>query len=316
MEIKNPFSLYDFLGYFVPGALCLYILLFLFDMSEVKSFDEIANFHFGRVDLSIAFIIFAYITGHAINYISSITIEKYSNWMFGYPSAFLLKKGNYSFYKKWTKKELEKCFEGNISKWNIHLRIKKWMYQCTLKKIQNFSQLKLHSSTWRFVLLFFIFPVSTMDWAVGKKMGLRGYYTNPLDNVLILSVQKNLKSLLHNLSIQGDDEFDFNRILNQYYYEKFDKHILKFDNYVALYGFCRCLSLIFCLTTSSLFLLFCFSNAVKFSSQLVILFCLSGFLSFVFFMAFMKFYRRYTLECFMCLVIDKTLEENKTIIIK
>lgn len=308
MEIKNPFSLYDFLGYFVPGALCLYILLFLFDMSDVKSFDEIANFHFGRVDLSIAFIIFAYITGHAINYISSITIEKYSNWMFGYPSAFLLKNERKGYYKKAKKEELEEWLKGNIKHCKLHLYIKNKMHRSAWKWVQKLSLFRLRSSFWRFILLFFIFPVSSIDWAVGKKLGLRGYYTNPLDNVLILSVQKNLKSLLNKLTIQGDDKFDFNRILNHYYYEKFDKHILKFDNYVALYGFCRCLSLIFCLTTSSLFLLFCFSNAARFSSQLVILFCLSGFLSFVFFMAFMKFYRRYTLECFMCLVIDKTLD--------
>lgn len=309
MEIKNPFSLYDFLGYFVPGALCLYILLFLLDMSDVKSFDEIANFHFGRVDLSIAFVIFAYITGHAINYISSITIEKYSNWMFGYPSAFLLKNERKGYYKKAKKEELEEWLKGNIEHCKIHLYIKKKMYKCKYKWMQKLSLFRLRSLLWRFLLLLFIFPVSFVDWVLGKRFGLRLYYTNPLDNVLILSVQKNLKSLLHNLNIQGDDNFDFNRILNHYYYEKFDKHILKFDNYVALYGFCRCLSLIFCLTTSSLILLLWFSYSVQLTGRFVVLCSLSSFLSFVFFMAFMKFYRRYTLECFMCLVIDKTLEK-------
>ena len=308
MEIKNPFSLYDFLGYFVPGALCLYLMVFLFDISGVKSFDEIANLHFGRVDLSIAFVIIAYIIGHTINYISSITIEKYSNWMFGYPSAFLLKKERKGYYKKARQEDLEEWLKGNIEHCKLHLFIKKGMYWSKWNWLHKFSLLRLRSSVWRFGLLLFIFPVSTIDWIFGKWFGLRLYYTNPLDYILIVTVQNNLEKLLLKLNIEGGNNFDYNRILNHYYYEKFQKHILKFDNYVALYGFCRCLSLIFCLTTSSILFLVFFNDAVLFTSQVVIMFCLSSFLSFVFFMAFMKFYRRFTLEGFMCLVIDKTLE--------
>ena len=86
---KSPFSLYDFLGYFIPGALFCYLFAIVFDIEEIKWLN--IEFFLGlRVfDQSVAFTLFSYVFGHAINYLSTLTIEKYSIWSIGYPSKYL-----------------------------------------------------------------------------------------------------------------------------------------------------------------------------------------------------------------------------------
>lgn len=86
---QNPFSLYDFLGYFIPGALLFYLILFidyvenLSENFELKNFIE-KNSDF-QLDKVLFFIIISYSLGHLLNFISSITIERYANWKYNYP---------------------------------------------------------------------------------------------------------------------------------------------------------------------------------------------------------------------------------------
>ena len=89
MEYKNPFSFYDFLGYFIPGALFCYLFVLAFG---AKVGDWIGLDFFQGLSLfeqSIAFIIVSYVLGHIVNYLSTITIERYSIWSIGYPSKYI-----------------------------------------------------------------------------------------------------------------------------------------------------------------------------------------------------------------------------------
>jgi hypothetical protein len=106
MNKQNPFSVYDFLGYLIPGLFfyiigvelqqnSFYILDFVgFTNKLITTSTDI------KWDQVIFIIVICYIIGHILSFISSITIEKYSVWTVGYPSQYLLNfKRNTGIYK-------------------------------------------------------------------------------------------------------------------------------------------------------------------------------------------------------------------------
>ena len=305
METKKPFSLYDFLGYFAPGALFLYILLLFLKYYNESLFKCVLNINFGKVELFVAFIIVAYVIGHALNYISSITIEKYSNWMYGFPSYFLLFGTKKHYFKKLTYSEndleldLSECDLADNFKENYSIRNKS-----KSKKRMFFSW--FFSGLWRLMLLIFLLPIFFYDCIVGRIMKLKLFYTNQLDIVLSNAIIKKIQKLFRKLDIDVLIGTDFFRVISHYYYENYEKHQSKYDNYVALSGLTRTLSLIFCLTTWLFTFIIIFTNmfCLQLHLSILIISFLSG-ISYIFFMAFMKFYRKYTLEGYMCLLVDK-----------
>lgn len=308
MENKRPFSLYDFLGYFAPGALFLYIALFFIKYFDDKLYRDIIEINFGRLELFVAFVIFAYVIGHSLNYLSSITIEKYSVWMYGFPSYFLLFGTKKRYFKKrsYTKDVIDLKIENFESTENFKTNF----------SIRNKGESKLRlflswffSCLWRLILVIILFPIFLFDFIVGRIFKLKLFYTNQLDIVLSNAILNKINILFTKLNIQFLIGTDYFRVISHYYYENYEKHQLKYDNYVALYGFTRTLSFIFCITTWLFAYLVFFSNVISLDKSYCfwVLFLLGG-ISYVFFMAFMKFYRRYTLEGFMCLLVDKKNE--------
>ena len=99
--MKNPFSLFDFLGYIFPGAFALLVIFYFVNMEPLNFVNPMSisemmvkvkgwlNVSESIVSCSV-FLIFSYILGHLIAYISSITIEKFVIWWYGFPSEFLL----------------------------------------------------------------------------------------------------------------------------------------------------------------------------------------------------------------------------------
>lgn len=114
---QNPFSLYDFLGYLIPGALLIYAFLIIRFINRASKFDVdllIENLSRVKLENIFPFIIAAYALGHILSYASSITIESYANWKYGYPSKYLLqsqkdrkdkKKSRHSYWKKFKNNE-------------------------------------------------------------------------------------------------------------------------------------------------------------------------------------------------------------------
>lgn len=274
---QNPFSVYDFLGYLIPGSLLIYAFLIVKFIKENQVLDlnkfsgQFAELKFENL---FVFIIFSYTIGHLLSFISSITIERYANWRYSFPSKYLL---------------------------NIH-------HKGYWKSSNNWKDVG-----WRVLLIFLLFPCVLLDFILGHLLGFKKFYQQSLDvllqDLILLKTNKLLTKLGISELASYDEgkasEYDFHRILTHYAYENSKQHQNKMSNYVSLYGFLRNLCLIFnLLTVYSLIRIYLF---FEFSFEnITLLIILSG-LTYISFMAFMKFYRRYTLEGFMVIAISEDI---------
>lgn len=265
---SNPFSLYDFLGYFTPGAILLYSLILTNGFTNMEldlSKLTLDQLEFNSGWTYIPFAIMAYTTGHLLNYISSITIEKYAIWMYGYPSKYLL---------------------GTLP--DDHC----YMYDT------DFCQKIMRSVN--FIILV---PISIFDIVTRCLTKMQEKYSEKLDQALIATINK---KITNNLSVQLQQNqslplsSDVFRYIYHHSVEKSGNHLQKMQNYVALFGFLRTITLICVvwfwasLRSSDLFPL-----TLTPDWQVII----TAALAFSFFMAFMKIYRRFTLEGLMAFIV-------------
>ncbi|MCR9015554.1 hypothetical protein [Aquiflexum gelatinilyticum] len=292
---QNPFSLYDFLGYFIPGAITFYIILILMVGDDINSIQDIIkiaseNKEF-QFDKALFFIIISYCLGHLISYLSSITIENFANWKYDYPSKYLLGLNREQKY--------------------------------LIKKVE------WQKKMFRILLAIIILPVSILDYILGEWFLFKRFYTKKLDDFLVKVIKEKkieLLQQLYPLNFTSIENYDFHRIISHYVYENSKNHQFRMTNYVSLYGFLRALCLICCFV----FWLFAFRalqeiciylmNVViyenfnfstkDFNWELFIILISSFFISYVYFMGFMKFYRRYTLEAYMLVAIDREIVNN------
>lgn len=146
---QNPFSLYDFLGYFIPGASLIYLvyIIGLFKSNECLDLNLILN-SLPTINTSgiLLFLIIAYVLGHLMSYISSISVEIYANWKYGYPSRYLLNFPATSYWK---------------------------------------GAKSFHSIFWRIFLLLFLLPTVIPDSILGRVFGFKIFYHKRLDSVLV-----------------------------------------------------------------------------------------------------------------------------------
>jgi hypothetical protein len=278
---QNPFSLYDFMGYFIPGATAIYLIKIVNNIkecSEINLDSILTNFPSIKLEGILIFFIISYVLGHLLSYISSITTEKYAVWKYGYPSKYLL---DMNTRKYWT------------------------------------GSKRFHSFFWRIGLLILLFPTVILDYVLGHFFGFKEFYSNKLDPMLIKLVTVKINKLLNRIGMNevegfnngGANENDFNRLVMHYTYENSKNHQGKLTNYVAIYGFLRTLTLI----TNLVFWYIIFHNYFysQFDYPICILLVTVSVISYLFFMAFMKFYRRYTLEGLMILAIEVESVANK-----
>lgn len=280
MELKqNPFSFYDFLGYFTPGALFLYSVLATYQhsSSEVVSLESISmSIGLDKADAYVPFVLFAYTIGHILSFISSVTIERYSLWAMGYPSKYLLGVKNSGYFSTDSNKTLRTCI--------------------------------------RLLVFFIILPVSLMDLFIGKFLGLRELYAKALDEMLANLIKSKIYSLIKskgNLNPESHgsaSNTDFFHYAYHYAVEHAPNHLPKMQNYVALYGFLRTLTLL------SVILFWAIAWHVisqTTSTTLAILMLISmSTLCYLLFMAFVKFYRRFSLEALMATSVAYQSKSN------
>ena len=289
MMTKNPFSFYDFLGYLFPGLTTLMLTAFVMYLYKtnglnvsIDNYIQINDFVDaleGKLGLNwwestVLVVVLAYIAGHIVAYLSSVTIEYFANASMGYPSYYLLHKGEY-------RGVLSAFFQGKNewTTWKIMYRI--WVFSVLLP------------------IIIFTMPKT-----------LRRFISRPLDEYVINSIQAKLMELSKTLSLNILDvnfKADYHRIVMHYVYLNIPQSQRKTDNYVAIYGFLRAMALIACLffdyllvtqvLTINLFMPINW-DAVK---MLLIIFFLTNIL----FMGFVKFYRRFTLENYMALLTEK-----------
>jgi hypothetical protein len=267
MEKQNPFSLYDFLGYLVPGTVLISGTLVLRGIAVANDhwFSSIIQ-QFGflaKVELYLPFIVLAYSVGHLLSFGSAVTVERFSVWTIGYPSKFLLQD--------------QKPVEP-LHKWRV------------------------------LIVQVAIIPIVFLEWIVRKKIGASDLYAKRLDEAASRALLLKIKDFASKEVGLRDKEFDGTdvfRFVYHYVVEHSAHHLIKLQNYVALYGFLRTLALIA--------VLFFWIGVFQFVWVLVRGFAwpvIAGWfvltlgfavLSFVLYLDFVKFSRRFSLEAFMAL---------------
>lgn len=293
--MKNPFSIFDFFGYVFPGAFTLMAVFYFakmlpLDFVEPMPLEEVITTIKGWLQVSepvvscSVFLILSYIVGHLIAYISSITVELFVIWWYGFPSEFLMTD------------------EGGV--WHFfHDGMAMWRNKNAHYKIKIFR-----TYTLRCIVSLLLLPIFVPTLAV-KLLGCDSFLVKRLDVYLrdiILNKRKKLCEHLQLPSPTHYDKVDYHRVIYHYVYENSDSHRQKMDNYVALYDFLRSMTLIFvCI------FMFVVGSAFFADTKMGAYYGWSviGLLivTYLFYMSFFKFYRRFTLEALMCLVSDSEL---------
>ena len=296
METKqNPFSVYDFLGYLLPGALFIYLVLFGCAILGISwpNYLPIPVYLIKQPDSYIPFSILAYIIGHTLSFLSSLIVERYALWNFGYPSKFLLGVRPKSY--------LDGIPDDSHYKPRCFIRI---------------------------FLSLVAFPFSSLDIILERLIKIRELYAKQLDPQITSLINRKIWIFIgvelgifrHIISFDKEakgtyktNNVDIFRAIYHYVLHNFPSHTPSLKNYVSMYGFLRTITLMF----TSLF----WVGVLKLVGLSIEIFCATkvqlvlvdkalfvvGFViiawiaSYVFFMGFVKFYRRYTLEALMAL---------------
>ena len=314
---KNPFSFYDFLGYLFPGIIFLTLLVFAVALAKenapideyfhinkfVSVFQEIQGLKWWET--TIITIILSYVSGHLVAYLSSIFVEYLANTLFKYPSHYLLHKepvGFRSIFRRYfmfsislkVLKSLPKIYKKGF--WN-KIRVRS-------------PKIKLGLFLYRALILLILLPVFFPLVFLGPALKITNFVVRPLDDYVINSIQLKLIDLFKALNLSIPDvnsNADYHRIVMHYVYLNIPNCQRKADNYVAIYGFLRAMTLIACFYFDYLFILqlgtLDIHADINWYAIKVLL--AMGILCNVLFMGFVKFYRRFTLENYMALLTEK-----------
>lgn len=226
---KNPFSTFDFLGYLFPGALMLILAYALTggfkhpDITQVEAYSQLYRLSEGNTFIgAVLFVVFAYITGHIVSYLSSVTIELFYTWCYGYPTDYLF------------------ADSGTIR----------------LKPVIP-DRIAVSHIVWRLVICISVFPVVIAHYVFERLFNMHRFISKPLpaeaQKVIFKSANQYFKAmgfrddLFPDADKLPEKDIDAHRFVMHYVYEHCHEHIVKFDNYVALYGFLRSLSFVLCI---------------------------------------------------------------------
>lgn len=310
---KNPFSLYDFLGYLFPGLLTILIIFYMksiIDTTEVEdfiSFSKFMNTFTNGTNLqwwksTMVLIVLSYVLGHIIAYFSSVSIEYFANKNFKYPSYYLLNNENRK-YKDYLKTYFfdEVQFEKyRLVRTTVFFKIEK------IRERKGYGKL-----LWRIILFIGLFPITGFFFSLGIFTGLNKFIVRPLDDYIRNSIKSKLNNLTSSLGIERPDvnsNADLHRIVMHYVFLNITNSQKKTENYVAIYGFLRAISLIGCIYTDVIIykgiMTIDFSLPIDWGAIFVISVMIA--VCNILFMGFIKFYRRFTLENYMALLTEKT----------
>jgi hypothetical protein len=268
---QNPFSLYDFLGYFTPGAVFLYGLVAVANrFFGYKLHESFTTQGFNAGETTVALVLLAYILGHSLSFLSSVIVEKFSIWMHGYPSKYLLNSKHCGYLKNKGKDGIEEDLD------------------CMPKAIRGL--------VWLFML-----PVAVLDKVLGDWLNARNVYVKVLDDGLSQIILKS-EALLADKSDLHELPDDFFRFVTHYALVNSEHHITSLKNYVALYGFTRTMTFLCILAFWGSLFVVSFSGSE--SNVMKTILVVSIPFSYIYYMAFNKFNRRFTLEAFMALAVN------------
>ncbi len=290
------------MGYLFPGCLVLILTAYFyrlkFDIYAITSFDHVKQL----IDMgspmswesSLLLVVMGYAIGHIVAYLSSLTIETlFTNKIFGYPSNYLLTSRNRSL-----KVMMSDFFKSDATnKCKMLKMIIKWF-------------LKL-------LTLILILPISLGVFTVGCIADINGFIVRPLDPYLQKTLKEKQYWLAEKLRIAHPDvneDCDYHRIVMHYVYLNLPGSNRKTDNYLALYGFLRSLAFILCILFLMLVILVINTINLSASFEIKIIFSLLfvGLISYMVYLGFVKFYRRFTLENYMSLLVGMPNDDTNS----
>ena len=156
-----------------------------------------------------------------------------------------------------------------------------------------------------------MFPITGFFFSLGIFTGLNKFIVRPLDDYIRNSIKSKLNNLTSSLGIERPDvnsNADLHRIVMHYVFLNITNSQKKTENYVAIYGFLRAISLIGCIYTDVIIykgiMTIDFSLPIDWGAIFVISVMIA--VCNILFMGFIKFYRRFTLENYMALLTEKT----------
>lgn len=273
MELKQgPFSLYDFLGYFFPGAVAIYSMAWV--LKYLGATDGLYDFAaLAKASELLPFILAAYVSGHLCSLASSFTVERYFIWHFDYPSKSLLRYSQRKFFN-------DAFSLSNIIKfvvWLILFPITSFLYVVCF-----FSEVKPGM-------------VSQLDPLLAKIIRRK------ITGLIVKNGQ--ISNPNHYDSPKTSDFF---RFVYHFTLEKAPAHYAKMQNYVALFGFNRAMCFVFvvCFWIGISAVL---SGDAEQGLRVVLL---STILANFFFFGFAKFYRRFNLESLMALAVTYQIPDD------
>lgn len=267
MDAKNsPFSIYDLIGYFIPGASLLLLAGALLEFNGIDWLQQKIS-KVDSLEAYLPFFLAAYVAGQANALLSSLTIERYAIYSHGYPSKTLLNLRHKGYW----------AAAGS-------------RLGCTLVALLG--------------------PIAALDWVFGRLFGLAQFSGRPLDKFLDTVLRRRIYRLLRTFNFGGRlvgsaNSSEFFRLIYHYAVESAPAHLPKMQNYVALFGFFRAFSLIALLSfwvQFSLSLL-TFDASAPVDWKAVAFIASFAFLAYLFFVGFLKFYRRFSLEALMAAAV-------------
>lgn len=263
---QNPFSFYDFMGYMIPGAVLLYLFAFIFGTTELFSTFNLdsSTSNTNQLVSFIPAVICAYLLGHVLAIGSSAVIESFTNITNGYPSEFLFDvkpKGYFAVKSNWDK-------FGRLVLWIIILPIS--LFKLILKDI---------------------LKIGMFNQAKSLPDPLRQAVFNRCKGTLNDQIEVDTNAMDISKGIDGD----YLRLLYHFVFETSERHAGKLQNYVALYGLTRNVSFVFILTFWGAAYAMC-KGMLDFKPFLLLVLAV---FSYAFYIGFVKFYRRYSLEAVM-----------------
>lgn len=279
MQIKqNPFSLYDFLGYFIPGSMLLMsVSVWLLYENNLCSLlvtycpSSTGGYQINTIEslswlLPIGFIIVSYVLGFSLALASSLVVEHY----------LLLRKGYQSKYR----------FQPNPD--TIFAKCSGWSIRDGL-------------------CIIFALPIVWVDMILGVIFGIDRSYYKAFHQEEVDAVKPVVQSILGKFNFDSDIsleqcKFNWHQYVYHYIYAQETPHAAKIQNYVALYGFSRTTSMVFVLLSWISPVAYYFEWAHYSATACLGHFLLFSSLSYVFFWGFAKFFRRYTDEILMAAV--------------
>ena len=283
---RLPFTVYDIIGYLAPGAVTTWLTVvflkwihvhcnveLLIHVKDIVIFDN--NPFLSNAGIGIAFLALSYVVGHVISYLSAYFVEGLVTHHFGYPSFHLMASD-----------ETDK-----------------------LKYIENHR--KKHNFCNSSLIYIALFPVVIFHKIFFYKI------INAQLKPLIEPIRDKIRTRFARSEIGGKElcvkkNEEWFRVIEATIKNNFPEADYRMYNYVVIYGFVRSFCLIFNIISWFLFIIFLYYAVFSDSSMghiwvIITAFLIGATVSCILYLAFIKFFRRYsqeTLEAFATLNLD------------